>query len=187
MQTQEYRLTINDEETYNKIYEEYSEHLRQAKIMISDYFDSELLTLLKDKVFIRLRVEDGRTVVQTKKQLQLSTDKLFVSESKEELEANIKDSKMYKYLLKQYNLNSLHKVLTLRTMRQMYFCENFDFILDKTEYFNHLNNEKGVLFELQMDIFSLSKGDENFLKELQDKYHLEKSTCTKMERILAAC
>ncbi|MFA6027457.1 MAG: CYTH domain-containing protein [Patescibacteria group bacterium] len=184
MQAQEYRLTVPNEEVYNQIYKDYVGSLKQAKIMISDYYDTKDLTMLKEGVVLRQRVDDGRTIVQMKKQLKLTEDNLFISESKEEVQSNLEGSKMYHFVLNQFKQAKLENVLTLRTLRQMYFAQDFDFILDKTFYEDKIHNKKGQLFEIEMEILNLNTGDKAFIERMEKKYHLEKSHYTKMERIL---
>lgn len=184
MQEQEYKLTVPSEEIYDQIYQDYGPCLKQAKIMISDYFDTPDLKLLNEGIVVRQRTEDGRNVVQTKKKLEVTGENLFISESKEEIQSEITASKMYHYILQEYNLGELQKVLTLRTLRQMYFCEDFDFTLDKSQYKDYLHKSEGVMYELEMEILSLNKGDISFIQKMEKKYGLDKSRYNKMEKIL---
>lgn len=184
MQEQEYRLTVPNEEIYNQIYQDYVGSLKQAKIMISDYYDAKDLTMLKEGVVLRQRLDDGRTIVQMKKKLQITDDNLFISESKEEVQSSLEGSKMYHFVLSQFKQPKLINVLTLRTLRQMYYGQDFDFILDKTYYEDKIHNKKGLLFEIEMEILNLNTGDKAFLERMEKKYHLEKNRYTKMERIL---
>ncbi|MFH0818737.1 MAG: CYTH domain-containing protein [Patescibacteria group bacterium] len=184
MLTQEFRLTVPNENVYDNIYNDYIACLKQAKIMISDYYDSADLKLLRQGIMFRLRMEDGHKIVQTKKSIVVKADGLFVSESKEEIKDSISASRMHDFLLRGNKIDKFHKYLTLRTLRQMYFCSKFDFILDKTQYENHLTKESGVLYEIEMEILSFNENDRRFLSTLMSKYNLVKSKENKVERIM---
>ena len=184
MQEQEYRLVIPKEKVYNQIYQDHLRFLKQAKIMVSDYYDSPEFRLLRDGIVLRFRIDDGRSIVQIKKKIRVTADNLFISESKEDEENKLEDSKDYRFIMNLYENINLQKVLTMRTMRQHYYCEDFDFILDKTQYENQLTGMKGTLFGIEMEILSLNKGEIKFIREMEQKYQLQKSRYTKMEMVL---
>jgi len=184
MQEQEYSLVVPQEKIYDQIYQDYLVFLKQAKIMVSEYYDSLDLTLLKSGIVFRFRIDDGKSIVQIKKKVDLTADNLLISESKEEVQSSLAASKGMQFIKKQYPQVDLQKVLTLRTLRQLYYCDDFDFILDKTQYENHLTGQQGTIYEIEMEILNLNKGDIKFIQELGQKYNLQKNQYTKIERIL---
>lgn len=184
MQEQEYSLVVPQEKIYDQIYQDYLVFLKQAKIMVSEYYDSLDLTLLKAGIVFRFRIDDGKSIVQIKKKVELTPDNLLISESKEEVQSSLVASKGMQFIKKQYPQVDLQKVLTLRTLRQLYYCDDFDFILDKTQYENHLTGKQGTIYEIEMEILNLNKGDVKFIQELGEKYNLQKNQYTKIERIL---
>ena len=183
---QEYRLKIPNKKIWDEINKEYFKCLKRAVIFDSDYYDTPDLKLLDNGVLLRQRFYEGKVYVQAKKRVRLKDEFIIVSEMKEEMQKNIKASKLYSFILAEQHIPEVEKVLTLHSKRHYFNCPKYGFILDESEYEDHLRKVTGTIYELRMEVFTNRKEDIDFLKSVAKKYGLFFMTANKLQRIILA-
>ncbi|MBU0670810.1 MAG: CYTH domain-containing protein [Patescibacteria group bacterium] len=181
---QEIRLKIPNKEVYDKLHKTYYSFLKKAAIFDTDYYDTRDLQLLDKGILLRKRIIEGKIFIQAKKIVKAISEGVIQTETKEEMQKNIEDSKIYHFLLNENGIEKVEKILTLHSKRNYYYVNGIEFLLDDAEYEDYLRNTKGEVFELRLEILAKTPEIDKFVKKMQSEYGLILLSANKLQRIL---